>query len=64
MPKQPKATIMNIVGLCNVLQADALRFQGQFETDEEDLALAIELEDCCKMLSSEVRRYVKQIREE
>lgn len=55
---------MNIVGLCNVLQADALRFQGQFETDEEDLALAIELEDCCKMLSSEVRRYVKQIREE
>jgi hypothetical protein len=27
-----KASIMNIVGLCNVLQADALRFQGQFET--------------------------------
>jgi hypothetical protein len=63
MPLRRKATIMSIIGLCNTLQAIALRFQGQFQCDTEDADMLIELEDCCKQLSSEVRVYVKQMRE-
>ena len=59
-----RVSIMSIIGLCNVLQANALRFHGQFKDyEDDDIALATELEDCCKILSSLVRAYVKQVRE-